>query len=94
MLVVAIHVAPGSRIPVRAVEAVDAEAGKGLIGDRYHGTKHRHVTIQSQELLDRAADDLGYRFDPGARVLFQNECHKQIQILPLQGRDRNDFIKV
>jgi hypothetical protein len=40
-LVVAIHVAPGSRIPVRAVEAVDAEAGKGLIGDRYHGTKHR-----------------------------------------------------
>ena len=66
MLVVAIHVAPGSRIPVRAVDAVDAAAGKGLIGDRYHGTKHRHVTIQSQELLDPAADDLGYRFDPGA----------------------------
>lgn len=63
--VVAIHVAPGSRIPVRAVEAVDAEAGKGLVGDRYHGTKHRHVTIQSKELLDRAADDLGYEFDPG-----------------------------
>jgi MOSC domain-containing protein YiiM len=66
VLVVAIHVAPGSRIAVRAVEAVDAEAGKGLIGDRYHGTKHWHVTIQSQELLDHAADDLGYRFDPGA----------------------------
>jgi MOSC domain-containing protein YiiM len=66
VLVVAIHVAPGSRIPVRAVGAVDAEAGKGLVGDRYHGTKHRHVTIQSQELLDRAADELGYQFDPGA----------------------------
>ena len=62
MKVVAIHVAPGSRIPVRAIEAVDADAGKGLVGDRYHGTKHRHVTIQSKELLDRAADDLGYGF--------------------------------
>ena len=66
MLVVAIHVAPGSRIPVRSLTAVDAEAGKGLVGDRYHGTKHRHVTIQSKELLDLAADDLGYGFDPGA----------------------------
>lgn len=24
------------------------------------------MTIQSQEVLDHAADDLGYRFDPGA----------------------------
>ena len=66
MKVVAIHVAPGSRIPVHALDAVDAEAGKGLVGDRYHGTRHRHVTIQSQEFLDHAAEDLGYRFDPGA----------------------------
>lgn len=51
---------------MRAVESVDAEAGKGLIGDRYHGTRHRHVTIQSREFLDRAAADLGYPFDPGA----------------------------
>lgn len=66
MLVVAIHVAPGSRLPVRALQAVEAEAGKGLAGDRYHGTRHRHVTIQSQEMLDLAAGELGYRFDPGA----------------------------
>ena len=51
---------------MRALESVGAEAGKGLVGDRYHGSRHRHVTIQSQELLDHAADDLGYRFDPGA----------------------------
>ena len=57
MKVVAIHVAPGRRLPVRALQAVDAEAGKGLVGDRYHGTRHRHVTIQSQEMLDHAADD-------------------------------------
>lgn len=66
MFVVAIHVAPGSRIPVRALDAVDAEAGKGLVGDRYHGTRHRHVTIQSRELLDLAADDLGYEIDTGS----------------------------
>lgn len=51
---------------MRALDSVAAEAGKGLVGDRYHGTKHRHVTIQSQESLDRAARDLGYGFDPGA----------------------------
>lgn len=50
---------------MRAVDAVDAEAGKGLIGDRYHGTRHRHVTIQSQESLDAAADQLGGPIDAG-----------------------------
>ncbi|WP_059015331.1 MOSC domain-containing protein [Mycobacterium sp. M26] len=66
MKVLAIHLAPGTRLPVRAVDSVTAEAGIGLVGDRYHGAKHRHVTIQSQEFLDRAAADLGYDFDPGA----------------------------
>lgn len=51
---------------MRSVESVVAEAGVGLVGDRYHGTRHRHVTIQSQELLDRAAEILGYGFDRGA----------------------------
>lgn len=66
MKVVAIHIAPGRRLPTRSVESVVAEAGVGLIGDRYHGSRHRHVTIQSQELLDRAAEDLGHGFDCGA----------------------------
>jgi MOSC domain-containing protein YiiM len=48
------------------VESVAAEAGKGLVGDRYHGSRHRHVTIQSQELLERGAADLGLPIDPGA----------------------------
>lgn len=51
---------------MRSVEAVVAEAGRGLIGDRYHGTRHRHVTIQSRELLDRAAAELGRPFDSSA----------------------------
>jgi len=64
--VIAIHLAPGRRLPVRSVPSVVAEAGKGLVGDRYHGARHRHVTIQSQEMLDRAATDLGRSFDSGA----------------------------
>ena len=57
--VTAIHVAPASRLPMRGVTSVRAEAGKGLVGDRYHGTRHRHVTVQSQTGLDEAARELG-----------------------------------
>lgn len=53
--VVAIHIAPGSRLPMKPVDSVEAEAGRGLVGDRYHGTKHRHVTVQSRTQLDQAA---------------------------------------
>src|SRR5262249_14250649 len=51
---------------MRAVDSVAAEAGTGLVGDRYHGSRHRHVTIQSQEFLDRAAEELRRSFDCGA----------------------------
>ncbi len=47
---------------MKAVDAVDAEAGKGLVGDRYHGSRHRHVTVQSQQALDLAAAELGRDF--------------------------------
>jgi MOSC domain-containing protein YiiM len=64
-VVTAIHVAPASRLPMRAVESVRVEAGLGMIGDRYHGTKHRHVTVQSQTALDAATEDLGGPVEPG-----------------------------
>jgi MOSC domain-containing protein YiiM len=64
--VVAIHIAKARRLPGRAVDSVVAEAGKGLVGDRYHGTRHRHVTIQSKESLDQAAAQLGHDIDPAA----------------------------
>jgi MOSC domain-containing protein YiiM len=64
--IVAIHIAPGRKIPTKSVSVVEAEAGAGLVGDRYHGAKHRHVTIQSRELLDLAAAELGHPVDPGA----------------------------
>ena len=59
MRVTALHIAPGRRLPVKYVDSVTAEAGKGLIGDRYHGAKHRHVTLQAQDDLDEAAVALG-----------------------------------
>jgi MOSC domain-containing protein YiiM len=63
--VVAIHIAPATRLPTRSVTSVVAEAGKGLVGDRYHGTKHRHVTVQSATSLAAAAVALGRPVDPG-----------------------------
>ncbi len=62
--VLAIHVAKGRRLPTRSVASVVAEAGAGLVGDRYHGSKHRHVTIQSLPDLEAAAAELGRPIDP------------------------------
>jgi MOSC domain-containing protein YiiM len=62
--VTAIHVSPATRLAMRSVASVRAEAGTGLVGDRYHGTRHRHVTVQSQTALDDAAADLGAPVDP------------------------------
>ncbi|MDE9365605.1 MOSC domain-containing protein [Luteipulveratus sp. YIM 133132] len=63
--VLSIHLAPARRLPTREVDSVVAEAGTGLVGDRYHGTKHRHVTVQAGEALEAAAADLGAPIDPG-----------------------------
>lgn len=59
-----IHLAPGRRLPTRSVPSVEAEAGTGLVGDRYHGTKHRHVTVQALDDLAAAAEVLGRPVDP------------------------------
>ena len=53
--VVAIHIAPATRLPMKSVASVQAEAGKGLVGDRYHGSKHRHVTVQAADDIAEAA---------------------------------------
>lgn len=61
----AIHLAPGRRLPTKSVESVEAESGAGLVGDRYHGSKHRHVTVQALDDLAVAAEALGRPVDPG-----------------------------
>lgn len=62
--VVAIHLAPATRLPMKAVAQVEAEEGRGLVGDRYHGTRHRHVTVQSAADLAEAATVLGSPIEP------------------------------
>ncbi len=59
-----IHLAPGRRLPTKSGASVEAEAGSGLVGDRYHGTKHRHVTVQALDDLAVAAEVLGRPVDP------------------------------
>ncbi|MFK7897759.1 MAG: MOSC domain-containing protein [Myxococcota bacterium] len=64
-VVVAIHIAPGSRLPMKAVARVEVETGRGIVGDRYHGTRHRHVTVQSLDELKQAEEQHGGPIDPG-----------------------------
>ena len=53
--VASLHVAPGSRLPMRSVSAVSVEAARGIVGDRYHGSRHRQVSVQSLAALHEAA---------------------------------------
>lgn len=62
----AIHVAKARRLPTRSVDAVYAEAAAGLVGDRYHGARHRHVTLQSLADLADASAELRIHIDPAA----------------------------
>lgn len=62
--VVSIHVAPGRRLPMKSRAEVTCEAGKGIVGDRYHGSRHRHITVQSLEELAEAAERHGEAIDP------------------------------
>ncbi len=54
-----LHVAKATRLPMRAIDHVEIEAGRGIVGDRYHGTKHRHVTVQSAQALTEATELYG-----------------------------------
>lgn len=63
--VLALHVAPERHAPVVAVAEVVAEAGAGLVGDRFHGSRHRHVSLQSATDLAAAAAELGRPVAPG-----------------------------
>jgi MOSC domain-containing protein YiiM len=60
-----IHVAKATRLPMRPVARVTVEEGKGIVGDRYHGTRHRHVTVQSATALREAAEIVGAAVPPG-----------------------------
>ncbi|MEM7092970.1 MAG: MOSC domain-containing protein [Actinomycetota bacterium] len=64
--VVAIHISPARGIPMRSVEAARIHEGHGIDGDRYRNSRHRHVSVQRIEDLERAAAELGSPIEPGA----------------------------
>ncbi|NHC23038.1 sulfurase [Nocardioides sp. IC4_145] len=66
MRVVALHVAPERHAPMEERAAIEVVAGRGVVGDRWFGTRHRHVSVQSAEALAEAAADLGRPVPPSA----------------------------
>jgi len=50
---------------MRRVESVEIEAGRGIVGDRYHGSRHRQVTVQSLSELEEAQSRHGAPIDAG-----------------------------
>ncbi|MDO9495714.1 MAG: MOSC domain-containing protein [Nocardioides sp.] len=65
LVVAAIHVAKGRRLPTRSVERVEIVGARGIVGDRYEGSKHRQVSIQSLDALREAEAVFGSPIDPG-----------------------------
>ena len=63
--VVSLHVAPATRLPMRSVPSVEVETAAGIVGDRYHGAKHRQVSVQSLASLAAAAERFGADIAPG-----------------------------
>ena len=64
-VVESIHLAPGSRMSMKPVQRVLAEADRGLVGDRYCGTPLRQVTVQAAGELEAAAVRTGRPIEPG-----------------------------
>jgi MOSC domain-containing protein YiiM len=62
----AIHLRPGARVPVRKVDRATAVAGKGLEGD-HAGGGNRQVTLLSAQAWREACAVLGRDLDPGIR---------------------------
>ena len=60
-----LHVAPGSRLPMRSRPAVCVETARGIVGDRYHGAKHRQVSVQSRTALQEAEELYGAAIPAG-----------------------------
>ena len=62
--VAALQTAPERGAPMVAVDHVDVEAGRGIVGDRHHGSRHRHVSVQSRDDLGAATAALGAPVTP------------------------------
>lgn len=64
-VVAALHVAPVRLAPTQPVTEAQIVAGRGIVGDRYEGAKHRQVSIQSLDAIREAEELFGAPIDPG-----------------------------
>jgi MOSC domain-containing protein YiiM len=62
--VTALYVAAEHHGAMEPREAIAVEEGRGIVGDRYHGSRHRHVTVQAAADVEAAAADLGSPVTP------------------------------
>ena len=62
--VVGIQLAKASRLGMQPVGSAEVETAAGLFGDRYHGSKHRQLSVQSQTELAEAEAKFGQPIDP------------------------------
>lgn len=53
-MVIGLQLAKATRLPMTAVESIEIETAAGILGDRYHGSRHRQVSVQSAEELTEA----------------------------------------
>jgi MOSC domain-containing protein YiiM len=65
-MVTALWVAAERHAPMEERTAIEVEAGRGIVGDRFHGSRHRHVSVQSAEGLADAAERLGAPVTPAS----------------------------
>lgn len=62
--VVGIQLGLATKLPMRAVDEAEIETQAGLVGDRYHGSRHRQLSVQSLTELAAAEADFGRPIDP------------------------------
>ena len=71
-----IYIARGKRQPVERVDRASVEAGKGIVGDRYHqlaeqhlakemAVMENHISLVEQEALDKFMQDHDLDYDYG-----------------------------
>ncbi|MDJ1484358.1 MOSC domain-containing protein [Cytophagaceae bacterium DM2B3-1] len=78
---------PERRLPVQAVDKVEAIAGKGLLGDHYQGrsTSNRQVTLIQEEHLSTVASFLSIeKLDPA--LVRRNIVVKGLNLLALKDK--------
>ncbi len=63
--ITAIHVSLATKMPMRSMQSVEVKTQHGIVGDRYEGSRHRQVSVQSIGELDASSEALGSTIDPG-----------------------------